>query len=232
MSDTDLKPCPWPGCDGNADVKSDMPPFFVQCRTCECQGPHCETEDEARSAWNGFTEGVMEKALTEIATMTDFGEYEPAMVMRLKARKAIADHRALLSTSSRGETDGTSLAMTPASPPASDDRPSNDTMEAARRIVAHLEKYEPKTRHLDKDALTVTRAYLKAVEALTAFVLYHKRLNGASSHELLVGDWPEEKAMLANGEAALTDTAPGGDMRNAADGVDRGCFDRKEGSNE
>jgi hypothetical protein len=55
MSETEeLKPCPWPECEGNADVKSDMPPFFVQCRACECQGPHCETEDEARSAWNNF----------------------------------------------------------------------------------------------------------------------------------------------------------------------------------
>lgn len=52
MGDRDLLPCPWPECEGNADVKSDMPPFFVQCRACDSQGPHCETEDEAVIAWN------------------------------------------------------------------------------------------------------------------------------------------------------------------------------------
>lgn len=55
----ELKPCPWPGCGGEAMYKRDIftqpgVPFrhWIECKKCESRGPVCKTEQAARAAWN------------------------------------------------------------------------------------------------------------------------------------------------------------------------------------
>ena len=49
-------------------------------------------DDGTGSRKSAPTRDEMVEALTKIATMTDFGEYDPAMVMRLYARRALSSH--------------------------------------------------------------------------------------------------------------------------------------------